>query len=97
MNLARLNSTGTRDNLSFSVPVIIAMYKIIAIAVFASFAAAPARAQAIDSAYTTHDFEKCALVRDDDPVTERRCVGYAGIPIFWVNEPDSSSIGFGTS
>jgi len=72
------------------------MHKIIAIAVFASFATLPARAQAIDSAYTKYDFEKCALVSDEEPVTERRCIGYAGILVFWVNEPDSSSIAFGT-
>ena len=71
------------------------MHKIIIFAVFASLAAGPARAQAIDSAYTKHDFEKCTLVRDDDPMTERRCVGYANIPVFWINEPDSSSIAFG--
>ena len=71
------------------------MHKIIIFAVFASLAAGPARAQAIDSAYTKHVFEKCTLVRDDDPVTERRCVGYANIPVFWINEPDSSSIAFG--
>jgi hypothetical protein len=71
------------------------MYKIIAIAVFALLTAVPAQAQTIDSAYTKHEFEKCALVRDDDPVTERRCIGYTGIPVFWVNEPDSTSIAFG--
>jgi hypothetical protein len=58
-------------------------------------AADVAQAQTIGSFYTRHDFEKCALVRDDDPVTERRCEGHAGIPVFWVNEPDSSSIAFG--
>jgi len=71
------------------------MHKIIAIAVFAALAAAPARAQAIDSAYTKHDYQKCKVVGDEDPVLETLCQGYAGIPVRWLNEPDSSSIFFG--
>ena len=71
------------------------MLKIIAIVVFASLAAAPARAQAIDSAYTKHDYQKCKVVGDEDPVLETLCQGYAGIPVRWLNGPDSSSIFFG--
>jgi hypothetical protein len=65
-------------------------------AIASSVLVGAAGGQQIDSAYTKHDFEKCALVSDQDPVTVRRCPGYAGIPVLWTNEPDSSTIGFGS-
>jgi hypothetical protein len=57
--------------------------------------AAPALAQSVGSTYTKHDYRKCKLVSDEEPVTERRCVGHAGIAVRWVNDPDSSLLGFG--
>jgi hypothetical protein len=56
-----------------------------------AYAAGPA-----SSAYTRHDYEQCRRLGDDDPIMERRCEGYAGTPILWVNEPDSSSLSFGS-
>lgn len=53
-------------------------------------------AGSIDSTYTRHDYERCRKLSDDDPIIERRCEGHDGIPVTWVNEPDSSSISFGT-
>lgn len=53
-------------------------------------------AEAIGSVYTRHDYEKCRKLGDDDPIRERRCPGHDGIPVHWVNEPDSSSVSFGT-
>ena len=53
-------------------------------------------AGSIDSTYTSHDYERCRKLSDDDPIIERRCEGHDGIPVTWVNEPDSSSISFGT-
>ncbi len=61
----------------------------------AVLAAMPASAQTIESAYTKHDYEKCKVVTDEDPVLERVCEGYAGIPVRWLNGPDASSIFFG--
>lgn len=95
MNRAGLNSAGTRDSLSFGVDAVIAMHKIFAIAVLVLFAAPPAGAQPIDSTYTKHDYQKCKIVGDEDPVLETVCLGYADIPVRWLNGPDSSSIFFG--
>jgi hypothetical protein len=96
-NLAGLNSAGTRDSLSFGVHAVIAMHRIFAVVILTLLTApSPGAAQPIDSAYTKHDFETCELVSNEEPVTERRCIGYAGIPVLWANEPDSTSIGFGT-
>lgn len=55
-----------------------------------------AAAGSIESAYSGHDYERCHKLSDDDPIMERRCEGHAGIPVTWVNEPDSSSVSFGT-
>lgn len=59
------------------------------------FAAAAPCAQAADSAYTKHDWEKCPQVKADEDWIARRCEGAAGIPIFYVGAEDSSSVGFG--
>ncbi|MCC6949320.1 MAG: hypothetical protein IT539_16290 [Bradyrhizobiaceae bacterium] len=48
------------------------------------------------SAYSRFDYETCTRMGDDDPIMERRCEGHDGIPVHWVNEPDSSSVSFGT-
>jgi hypothetical protein len=64
------------------------------VAFTAAALAAPAR-ERIDSAYTTHDYEKCKVVEDDDPVKVTQCEGLAGIPVKWTNEPDASVIAFG--
>jgi hypothetical protein len=53
-------------------------------------------AEPVSSAYTRHDYENCQKLSDDDPIMERRCEGYAEIPILWINDPDSSSLSFGT-
>ena len=53
-------------------------------------------AGSIESAYSRHDYERCHKLSDDDPIMERRCEGHAGVPVTWVNEPDSSSVSFGT-
>jgi hypothetical protein len=53
-------------------------------------------AEPVSSVYSRHDYERCQKLGDDDPIMERRCEGHAGIPILWVNEPDSSSLSFGT-
>ncbi len=53
-------------------------------------------AGSIESAYSRHDYERCKRISDDDPIMERRCEGHTGIPVTWVNEPDNSSVSFGT-
>jgi hypothetical protein len=53
-------------------------------------------ARAADSTYTRHDYERCKKLGNDDPIIERRCEGHAGIPVVWTNEPDNSSVSFGT-
>lgn len=58
--------------------------------------AGPIAAATADSAYTRHDYERCERLSEDDPIMERRCEGYAGISILWINEPDNSSVSFGT-
>lgn len=52
-------------------------------------------AQAADSAYTRHDWEKCPQVKADEDWVVRRCEGFAGVPIFYVGAEDSTSVGFG--
>ncbi|HEY8268224.1 MAG TPA: hypothetical protein VIG34_06145 [Xanthobacteraceae bacterium] len=71
------------------------MYKIFAIAILALLTPQSVGAQPFDYAYTKHDYQKCKVVGDEDPVLETLCQGYAGIPVRWLNEPDSSSIFFG--
>jgi len=61
-----------------------------------SLGASAASAEPIASVYTRHDYEKCRKTGNDDPIVERRCVGHDAIPVHWVNEPDSSSVSFGT-
>jgi len=72
------------------------MHRIFAVVALALLATpSPGAAQLIDSAYTKHDYQKCKVVGDEDPVLETLCQGYAGIPVRWLNGPDSSSIFFG--
>jgi hypothetical protein len=49
-----------------------------------------------DSIYTRHDYERCTRTSDDDPIMERRCQGHDGIAVHWTNEPDNSSVSFGS-
>lgn len=72
------------------------MHTLAAALLFLLSAMAVAKADAIGSAYTRHNYETCGKVGDDDPILERRCVGYGAIPVHWVSEPDSSSVSFGT-
>jgi hypothetical protein len=58
------------------------------------FAVAPARAA--DSAYTTHEYQACPLVKDEDPYQVRRCEGFGGIAVNWHNEDDDAVVDFGT-
>lgn len=53
-------------------------------------------AERVGSAYSRFDYENCARTGEDDPIMERRCEGRDGIPVHWVNDPDSSSVSFGT-
>jgi hypothetical protein len=55
----------------------------------------PAAAQAVDSAYTRHDYEKCRVITEEEGAQERVCEGHAGIPVHWLNGPDSSTVYFG--
>jgi hypothetical protein len=48
------------------------------------------------SAYTRHVYEQCVHTSDDDPIMERRCTGHGGIEVHWINEPDNSSVSFGS-
>src|SRR5690606_21248268 len=47
-------------------------------------------ADRVASAYSRFHYENCTRTGDDEPIMERRCEGYDGIPVHWVNEPDSS-------
>jgi hypothetical protein len=58
-------------------------------------AAAPS--QAAESAYTTHDYANCRLIKDEDPYQVRRCTGLGGIAVNWHNEDDDATIDFGTN
>jgi hypothetical protein len=51
-----------------------------------------------DSVYTRHDYESCQEIESPEPgiSTRRRCEGRAGIAVIWNNEPDDSSVDFGT-
>jgi hypothetical protein len=53
-------------------------------------------AEIYESAYTRHDYEQCTKTSDDDPIMERRCAGHGGIEVHWINEPDNSSVSFGS-
>lgn len=53
-------------------------------------------ADAFDSVYSRHVYERCQKIGDDDPIMERRCEGHAGIAVHWTNEPDNSSVSFGS-
>ena len=55
----------------------------------------PAMGQSFQSAYTKHDYEKCKVISDEEPVTERQCEGHGGIAVNWTNEPDASVVAFG--
>ncbi|QCI67155.1 hypothetical protein [Phreatobacter stygius] len=57
----------------------------------------PVSAQA--SRYTRHVYATCPEARSPEPgvIEVRRCRGVAGIPVLWMSEPDSSSVGFGST
>lgn len=75
--------------------MVMILYGVMAVLIAAGLASGAA-AESIASTYSRHDYEKCRKTSDDDPIMERRCVGHDGIPVHWVNEPDSSSVSFGT-
>lgn len=54
-------------------------------------------AVAQDSHYTRHDYASCAEAPSLEPgiIDVRRCVGFDGIAVTWISEPDSSSVQFG--
>jgi hypothetical protein len=52
---------------------------------------------AADSVYTTHDYQACPLVKDEDPYQVRRCEGFGGIAVNWHNEDDDAVVDFGTN
>jgi hypothetical protein len=60
-----------------------------------ALAAVPARAA--ESAYTTHDYAACPLIKDEEPYQVRRCAGFGGIPVNWHNEDDDATIDFGSN
>lgn len=57
----------------------------------------PVFAAGFESAYTTHDWERCEAVPspDGDVVQLFRCKGLAGIPVTYTGEEDGSSVAFG--
>ena len=54
-------------------------------------------AVAQDSHYTRHDYGNCEEAPSPEPgiINVRRCVGFYGIAVAWISEPDSSSVQFG--
>jgi hypothetical protein len=75
--------------------MLIPMRRLLAALALTALTAGTASAQSIQSSYTKHDYEKCKVISDEEPVTERQCAGHAGIPVNWTNEPDASSLDFG--
>ena len=50
-----------------------------------------------DSHYTRHDYGNCEEAPSPEPgiINVRRCVGFDGIAVAWISEPDSSGVRFG--
>jgi hypothetical protein len=59
----------------------------------------PAEAAGHESAYTTHDWEKCPAAESSEPdiVTVHKCTGLGGFDVIWTGEEDGSWVGFGTA
>ena len=54
-----------------------------------------ALAENFSSAYTTQDYQKCALVSQEAGNTQRRCAGFAGVPVNWFGADDAALVDFG--
>lgn len=61
------------------------------------FASKPVFAQ--QSITTHHNYEQCREAPSPEPdvIEVRRCKGRSGTAVFWMSEPDSSSVSFGKS
>src|SRR5262249_46483080 len=61
--------------------------------------AGPAAAGGYESAYTTHDWQKCPAGETPEPgiVSVHRCAGRGGFDVIWTGEEDGSWVGFGTA
>lgn len=61
--------------------------------------ALPAGAAGYESAYTTHDWEKCPPGETPEPdiLTVHRCAGRGGFDVVWAGEEDGSWVEFGTA
>ena len=57
--------------------------------------AGEAAAENFSSAYTTQDYQKCAVVSREDGSIKRRCAGYGGITINWFGADDDAIVDFG--
>lgn len=58
--------------------------------------AGAASAEKFNSAYTTQDYQKCALVSSEDGNVKRRCTGYGGIAVNWFGADDDAIVDFGS-
>lgn len=52
-------------------------------------------ALAAGSAYTTQDYQKCPIVKDEQATITRRCKGYGGVQLNWYGSDDDTTVDFG--
>lgn len=73
------------------------MQRLISLLFVAAALLGAAPAHAADSAYTSHDYQACPLIRDEDAYQVRRCEGFGGIAVNWHNEDDGAVVDFGAN
>ena len=75
------------------------MIRLLAVLVLFLASLLPSVAASYESAYTTHDWEKCPAGETPEPdiVTVHRCAGLGGFDVVWSAEEDGSWVGFGTA
>ncbi|QJP14877.1 hypothetical protein G3545_15215 [Starkeya sp. ORNL1] len=75
------------------------MIRLLAVPVLFLATLVPAGAADHESAYTTHDWEKCPADESPEPdiVTVHKCPGLGGFDVVWTGEEDGSWVGFGTA
>lgn len=74
------------------------MIRLLAVLVLFSAGPLPADAASYESAYTTHDWEKCPAGASPEPdiITVHRCAGLGGFDVVWMGEEDGSWVELGT-
>lgn len=65
------------------------------LAMLVALAGGASCAQAAESNYTRHDWDKCKQIAAEDDSVTRRCAGLGGVPLLYTAASDASSVGFG--